>query len=202
MICSAPSGHPSPGIIPPASGITPARGPPPAQASPPLSDHPLLRDLPRSGITAPSSAPRDPRPRGTLPTAPARPAGDPDSVSAHPRLPPRPLTAEPLTAEPLTAGAGGAALGAAAQGAAARHVGAQVVLPHHPHGAALLPPQLQNLLRAEHRGGEDRPAMAGTYGDQRPRGRDCRGACAGRGAGSPRGERPQPRGGKRAGGAG
>lgn len=68
---------------------------------------------------------------------------------SSPRRPARPLS--PLTAR--TAGP--------AQRAAARHVGPEVVLPHHAHRAALLAPQLQHFLRAEHSdGGNERRTAA------------------------------------------
>lgn len=124
-----------------------------------------------------------PRPPGRAAPSGDRGSGRPDSPATSPGSP----DPEPPAAGPLTARTGGPA-----QGAAARHVGAQVVLPHDAHRAALLAPQLQHLLGAEH----------GDGGTQQPRHQALcdQGACAWRGrAVQPCEAGPQWRGGKRAG---
>lgn len=165
----------SPAVIPLLSTACPARCPPallsapapgPAgscQASPPRQPRlsrprgsPLPRDHPLHpalayvswGTTAPGDK---------LPTAPARPPGDPGSGSpGPPDSSPRSPDPQPPAVSPLTARTGGPA-----QGAAAWHVGADVVLSHDAHGTALLAPQLQHFLRAEHCDGEKlRPPSA------------------------------------------
>lgn len=125
------------------------------------------RHLPSPRI---ASAPQRPSPAPLPPVLsglaarpdPLSPRIAPDSGptrSAPPQLLPhtaacvaRPGPARPLS--PLTARTAGPA-----QRAAARHVAPEVMLPNHAHRAALLAPQLQHFLRAEHSdGGNERRA--------------------------------------------
>lgn len=151
------------------------------QGFPQLRDHPLS-----SGITLPPALPpavHRPSPaRGRSGFCPCSPPG-----------PPRPLTAEPHRGRRRR---GTGRCGTGRCGTARRGAGSAPAPPAR-RGSAAPAAAAPSPCGASGRRG---PARNG--GEQRPRGRDCRGACAGRGAGSLREERPQPRGGKRADGAG
>lgn len=144
------------------------------------STAPIPRSAP-AGSLRPPSPPGSPQPmdRTRLWPNTERTAPGPPSQSS-PRRPSRPLS--PLTAR--TAGP--------AQRAAARHVAPEVMLPNHAHRAALLAPQLQHFLRAEHSDGGNERRIAERSGR--------RSRAAARGAVQRYGVGPEPRGGEDAGG--
>lgn len=161
--------HPSPAVISLLFTAGPARCPPPpppspapGPARPPAPSPQAVRITLCPGI----SLRAQPRHSGRRGEAAHRSSSAPARQPRSPHL----LSPQPPAVGPLTARTGGPA-----QGAAARHVGPEVVLPHDAHRAALLAPQLQHFLRAEHWHG----------GDPRPLGqaRRSQGACAWRGGG-------------------
>lgn len=187
-------GSPSSGITP-RSGITPVQGLPQlrGQLCPGIPLCPQGFPEPRDHFV-PSSAPRTWGPGGRRPSPPPLPG--PRATPALSVLAPgspRPLTAEPHRGRRRrgTGRCGTGRCGTARRGAGSAPAPPARRGPAAPAAAAPSPC-----------GASARREPTGNGGDRRPRGRDCRGACAGRGAGSELGDRLQARGGKRASGAG